>query len=87
MLATAFAVAANWTISEAESGNAGSAAKADNSAEALAKALAEAMPLTSSAGTASDIEIGGMPSAASRAADKFCAQKQPILDRFALLAC
>jgi hypothetical protein len=63
-------------MSEAERGNAGSPAKADNSAEALAKALADAMPLTSSAGDGSDIEIGGMPSIASSAADRLWAQKQ-----------
>jgi hypothetical protein len=68
-------------MSEAESGNAGSWANADNWAEALAKALADARPLAFSEGNdGSDKAMGGMPSVASRAADKLCAHMQPIVD-------
>jgi hypothetical protein len=69
-------------MSEAERGNAGSPAKADNSAEALARALADAMPLTFNAGGAgSDAEIGGIPSIASSAVDRLWAQKQLMVFR------
>ena len=65
---------------DADSEIAGSWAKADNWADALAKALAEARPLAFSAGMGgSDNEMGGMPSVASKAADKLWAQRQLLV--------
>jgi hypothetical protein len=58
-------------MSDAERENAGSEANADNWADALAKALADARPLALNDGNGGrDNESAGMPSIASSVADK-----------------